>query len=116
MQKHSRQMRPRQFVPPLFVVALVVSVILTLIPPTRIFGAVLLGLVGGSYLVANLIASIAVAARQGWQFLPIMPVAFAALHTGYGAGFCLGLLSFSRRWKDRGGKVPKLKTNEQVSN
>lgn len=110
MQKHSRQMRPRQFVPPLFIVALVLSILLTLIPPTRMLGAILLALVGGSYLIANLAASIAIAAREGWKYLPIMPVAFAALHTGYGAGFCLGLIRFSRRWNDRGGKVPRIET------
>lgn len=108
MQKHSKQMRPRQFVPPLFVVALLVSTILALIPATRWIGVLGLATVGGSYLVANLLASLMVAYKQGWKFLPVMPFAFAALHTGYGAGFCLGLLSFSRRWNDHGGKVPTL--------
>ncbi len=112
MQKHSRQMRPRQFAPPLFVVALLLSAILTAIPATRSMGAIALAAVGGSYLVANLAASFVIAYRNGWSYLPIMPPAFAALHTGYGAGFCLGLLRFSRRWGDHGGNVPKLEARK----
>jgi len=110
MQKHSRQMRPRQFAPPSFVVALIVSAFLTAIPATRTLGAIGLAVVGGSYLVANLAASLVVAYRHGWSYLPIMPPAFAALHIGYGAGFCWGLLRFSRRWGDHGGKVPQFDT------
>ncbi len=108
MQKHSKQMRPRQFVPPLFIVALLVSAILALIPGTRWLGLLGLATVGGSYLIANLVAAVAVAFQHGWSYFPVMPVAFAALHMGYGAGFCLGLLRFSRRWHDHGGKVPTL--------
>ncbi len=114
MQKHSRQMRPRQFAPPLFVVTLLLSAILTAIPATRPLGAIGLLAVGGSYLMANLAASIAIAYRNGWKYLLAMPPTFAALHTGYGAGFCMGLLRFSMRWGDHGGKAPKLETQNPV--
>ncbi len=108
MQKHSRQMRPRQFAPPLFVAALALSLVLSIIPQTRLVGSLALAGIGGSYLVANLLASLVTAARQGWSYLPVLPLAFVALHTGYGLGFCVGLIRFCTRWGDHGGKVPQV--------
>lgn len=100
MQKHSRQMRPRQFVPPLFVVALFLS--LALAP----WSGWPLAIVGGAYLLANLAASTITAARQGWQYWPVLVVSYALLHTGYGLGFLWGLIRFSNRWHDSRGQVP----------
>lgn len=95
-QKHPRQMRFRQFVPPLFVASLVVTLLLALAAPaTRwvFFG------VASSYLLANLAASVITAARGSWRLLPILPLAFASLHLSYGAGFLVGLVRFWNKWK-----------------
>jgi succinoglycan biosynthesis protein ExoA len=104
LQKHPLQMSYRQFVPPAFVLALILS-----------FGFMLLGgggwpimLVLGSYLLANLAASLFTAARQGRRYLPLLPLVFALLHLGYGSGFLLGLLRFIRRWNESFVRAPVL--------
>ncbi len=98
MQKHPRQMQPRQFVPALFVLALLASLALGLVAPV-LWAA--FGLVLGSYVAANLAASVALAARRGWSLLPLLPLVFATLHIAYGSGFLWGLVRFANRWGDR---------------
>ena len=63
MQKHPRQMRLRQFVPPIFAAALLASLLLALISSN---GRLLLTSLVGSYALANLGTSIAVARTKGW--------------------------------------------------
>lgn len=98
MQKHSRQMRLRQLVPLTFVVALIGSGLLAMVSP---LGRVLLGLVAGAYILANLIASIRTARHDGWRGLLLLPFAFATLHLSYGFGFLAGLVKFRKRWRDK---------------
>ena len=109
LQKHPRQMRLRQYIPFIFVLALFGA--LMLVPFTSI-GKGLFGLIFGSYLLANLASSIWVAARQGWQFLVYLPLVFATLHFGYGLGFLFGLIKFSHRWNDRKGKISDFPPNQ----
>jgi glycosyltransferase involved in cell wall biosynthesis len=45
----------------------------------------------GSYVLANLSASVAVAGRAGWDILPYLPATFAAYHFSWGFGFLVGL-------------------------
>lgn len=94
MQKHPRQMRPRQFVPPLFVTALFGSLLLALLFP---FGRVLLALVTGSYVLANLVASAWTACKSSWRHVLLLPLVFATLHLSYGMGFLVGLVKFRNR-------------------
>jgi glycosyltransferase involved in cell wall biosynthesis len=96
LQKHPRQMSARQFVPPLFVAALMGAAVLSAITPA---GAVLLAGISGCYLTANLLVSAATAGSIGWRLLPLLPVAFASLHLSYGTGFLIGLVRFAGRWK-----------------
>lgn len=98
MQKHPRQMRLRQFVPPAFVAALIGSSMLAIFFP---FSHVLLALVAGSYVLANLTASLRAAYKSRWSHLLLLPFAFATLHISYGVGFLVGLIKFRNRW---GGK------------
>lgn len=98
LQKHPAQMQPRQFIPPLFVAALLGSGLLALFKPA---GRVLLGLVTGSYLLANLLATVFTARRAGGEHLPRLPFIFAILHLSYGLGFLVGLVRFAGRWKER---------------
>lgn len=98
LQKHPWQMRPRQFAPPLFIAALLFSLLLAPFSP---FGPYLLALTAGSYFAVNLGASILAAAKKGWPFLPLLPVIFATLHVSYGAGFLVGLVRFWNRWGER---------------
>ncbi len=103
LQKHPKQMSPRQFIPPLFVLGLLVSVILTLIISWSKWIFLLITL---SYLVANMAASIVTASKKGWEHLLLLPVAFAILHVGYGFGFLAGLIKFWNRWGDKKGEIP----------
>jgi len=104
LQKHPRQMRLRQFVPPLFVLALAGSGVMAFIPGVRWMAPI----VPGVYLLANLLASVITASRRGWRYFPLLPLVFAILHLSYGLGFLVGLIRFARRWKDRRGRVPAL--------
>jgi hypothetical protein len=103
LQKHPRQMRLRQFIPPAFVASLASLAVLALFNPA---GRILLGMAAGVYMFSNLAASISVAARHGWQYLPLLPVVYAVLHLSYGLGFLVGLVRFAHRWGDKEGLVP----------
>ena len=96
-QKHPRQMSPRHFAPLILVLGLLVSALLAMVAPP--WGRILFGAALGLYLAANLAASLMTAARTSWSYLPYLPVAFAALHFGYGLGFLVGLVKFARRWR-----------------
>ncbi len=103
MQKHPRQMRPRQFVPVLFVLSLIASIIMMLVFP---WGSILLSGLVGLYIAANLFASILTARKMGWYAVWRLPFAFMAIHLSYGSGFLWGLFKFWNRWGDQGGQVP----------
>jgi succinoglycan biosynthesis protein ExoA len=45
----------------------------------------------GLYLAVSTGAAFLVARRQGWHFLPVLPIIFATYHYSYGLGFLLGL-------------------------
>ncbi|HYK02974.1 MAG TPA: glycosyltransferase family 2 protein [Thermoanaerobaculia bacterium] len=93
MQKHPLQMRWRHFVPPLFVASLVTA---AAIAPLTVWPLVLLS---GAYVAAALSAAVVVAATAGWSHILKLPLIFATLHLGYGAGFLLGLVRFAHRWR-----------------
>lgn len=100
LQKHPRQMSARQFAPPLFVLALLVTTLVALVGPGLVgrLGAWGFAAVAGSYLLANLGASAVTAARTAWGFLPVLPLLYSILHLSYGSGFLLGLIRFAGRW------------------
>lgn len=85
LAKHPRQMRPRQLAPPLLVAALAAGALAA--PWSR---AALAGLaaVAGAYLLAACAA--ALVAAVPWRQRPLLPVIFAAMHLGYGAGVWAG--------------------------
>jgi succinoglycan biosynthesis protein ExoA len=45
----------------------------------------------GLYVAVAAGAAFLVAANNGWQFLPVLPIVFATYHLSYGSGFLLGL-------------------------
>jgi succinoglycan biosynthesis protein ExoA len=95
MQKHPRQMQLRQFVPPLFVVALLAGLLMMpILPAARYFT----GLIVSLYAVAVITASILSARKGKWQLFPLLPIAFVTLHLAYGSGFLFGLMKFWNRW------------------
>jgi len=105
IQKNPRQVRLRQFVPSIFVTALITS--LLMIPLLSISGLIF-GMIVTTYLVAILVASLFEAKRTQEQSLTLLPVAFATLHVSYGLGFIVGLAWFWNRWgniKNRVGPI-----------
>ena len=102
MQKHPCQMSLHQFVPPVFVLSVLLSGLLLLSPVFRPLSII----VPVVYLVANLTASLWVASRHGWKYLQLLPLTFTILHFSYGLGFLAGLVKFWNRWGDKTGKVP----------
>jgi succinoglycan biosynthesis protein ExoA len=95
MQKHPMQMRGRQFVPPIFVAALLISLALA---PFSADSRLAFWSIAGAYLVANLSASV-LTARKDWRQLGVLPVIFGILHVAYGLGFLAGLVRFGGRWR-----------------
>jgi succinoglycan biosynthesis protein ExoA len=84
LRRHPRQARLRQFVPAAFVTALLSLGALSLVArPFRRLLALLLAV----YLVASSLASLRIASQRGWRYAPLLPLAFACLHTAYGLGF-----------------------------
>lgn len=110
LQKHPRQMSLRQFVPPAFVLSVITSLILAL---AIAWGWIPLVAILGVYLVVNLGVSFLIAVKKGWQYLGLLPAAFAIIHLSYGLGFLIGLIKFANRWNDKVGKVP-LWTDERI--
>ena len=66
----------------------------------------------GSYVVANLTASVLTASKKGWKHLALLPVVYAILHLSYGLGFLAGLVKFWNRWSDKRGRVPEFEPKE----
>jgi succinoglycan biosynthesis protein ExoA len=104
LQKHPRQMSPRQFAPPLLVLGLIASALLAVSPHLRPFSLAIPLL----YLLAILFGSFYTAARRGWNYLMYLPAIFAILHISYGLGFLTGLAKFWNRWGDKTGRTPAL--------
>src|SRR3990170_1642748 len=83
---HPGSTRVRQLAPPAFVGALGLTGLLALLrgPFARPFLVV-----AGAYALASLVASLVLARRSGWRYLPLLPLVFACLHVSYGLGFLI---------------------------
>ena len=103
MQKHPHQMSLRQFVPPAFVLVLLLGLLFSFF---SIWVRFVLAIVVGVYLLVNLGVSFWIASKRGWRSLPFLPLVFAILHFSYGLGFLMGLVKFYDRWGDKVGRTP----------
>lgn len=81
----------RQFVPPVFVVGLLLSGALSLI---NNFFLVPFLVIIGSYVLATSAFSFGLAAKRGAAFYLSIPLCFATLHFSYGIGYLMGILKF----------------------
>ena len=93
LQKHPRQMRPRQFAPALFVLSLIGSIVLS---PFFTISA----LWPMFYLLCATLASIQTARHHSWKYLLPLVGAFTTMHLAYGLGSLIGLIYFAKRWSD----------------
>ena len=91
VQRHPRLVGVRHLIPAVFVAGLVTTAVLSPFSPLL---ALLFALIACSYLLISLALSVRIAARNGWRYLPLLPLAFACLHFAYGTGFLLGLVHF----------------------
>lgn len=105
LQKHSGQMQPRQFVPPLFVGACLLF--LALLPLGPRAGYFLAAIVG-SYAIANLTASILSLRNHKYRSLPLLSIVFATLHVAYGFGFLIGVVKFWKCWGENKNRTTAL--------
>ena len=94
-QKHPGRMKPRHFIPAIFVASLILSGLLApFVRTARLIFAAVIGL----YSIANIAVSASLALKKGGRHMRVLPAAFAGMHLGYGAGFLLGLLKFADKW------------------
>lgn len=109
LQKHPLQMRVRQFVPLIFVLALIGAAMA--LPWAT--GRVVFALLVGAYAVLNLIISVASAPRPvTLTNVAALSLAFAILHLSYGSGFLVGLFKFWNRWGGARDRVVALSLSE----
>jgi GT2 family glycosyltransferase len=87
IQKHGRPASVRHLMPALFVMALAGGTLLSLVTREPLW----LALVVVPYTLGALGASALVAARNGWRYLPVLPLVFWTLHLAYGIGFLVGV-------------------------
>jgi hypothetical protein len=59
-------------------------------------------ILSGLYLGVSLGSAVLVARRKGWEFLPILPVVFAAYQLPYALGFLAGFF-----YQGQGPRLPK---------
>lgn len=85
----------RHFIPLIFILSIIVSIIAMALHPA---GYALAGLVVLSYLFANVFFSMKLSAKNGISLLPGIMLSFGTLHFSYGFGSLWGLLRVSG-WK-----------------
>jgi len=103
LQKQPKQMRARQFVPPMFAAALLLGLVMT---PFTSIARWSLGLLIASYLVCNLTASVLTALRKRPSLPLLLPIVFATIHLAYGFGFLFGFVVFRSQWTERTTRNP----------
>ena len=89
LRSHPDAARVRHLPPPAFVG---VCAALGLAAPFFSAARLALAAILGAYALANLACSLLAAARCGLSCLPLLPVAYATIHWGWGAGVLCGLL------------------------
>lgn len=91
MQKHPGQMRLRQFIPSLFVLAILALVTLTFLIYS---GWMILAVFLAIYFLAILFSAARSIHMNELKYLPILLLVFPVLHLSYGSGFISGLFKF----------------------
>jgi len=96
-------MQPRQFVPPLFVLALSFLTMFSVFTlPVRLALAGVLSLYG---LAASGCSLSLWLSNENCAF-PVLLAAFPILHLSYGSGFLYGLIKFRKKWRQAETFVP----------
>lgn len=102
LQKHPSVMQPRQFVPPLFVLTLLLLTALSVfVPDSRLALAGMLLFYG----ILAMASATALWLRSESCSFPALLASFPILHISYGSGFLYGLVKFRKRWKESENNV-----------
>lgn len=113
IQKHPRQVRWRQLVPPALVITLAA---LLVVGVWTDWGKAAFLMLAGAYMTVILTGAVWVARKAGWRYLALLPAVFSMLHSSWGLGFLVGLFRFWNRWRDRSGNVPAFDVTTHASN
>lgn len=98
LRRHPAQARPRQLAPAAFALSAVATSAAASIGHARPLAAL-----GTVYTLAATIASLVLAARHGWRYLPPLPLIFLCLHLSYGLGFLAGTVGLAG-WPSRSAR------------
>jgi succinoglycan biosynthesis protein ExoA len=85
---HPESLVCRQAVPPMFVSALLLSVLLSY------FSILPLVCVFTPYALCNTLISFRISMNRGVQYLPLLPLVFFSIHIAWGSGFLFGIKRF----------------------
>jgi glycosyltransferase involved in cell wall biosynthesis len=97
LQLHPKQMSARQFVPFVFVVALIFFTVMSLVSTVAFW--ILIAIVS-VYALANICASV-YTSRNTPTAIPLVATSYLILHLSYGLGSIAGLFAFRRCWRDK---------------
>lgn len=121
IQKHKLPASWRHLVPGVFVFALLLLAVCSLVfalgslPAVAFVSLAALGLSLLAYTVALILASIQTASHSGWKLLSILPFVFACYHFGYGFGFVRGVWDFFIRRKSPSRWSTKLTRDDAMN-
>ena len=93
-KQRARVIQPRQLAPPLFAAAIALLLAASWVSPAA---GLALQFVCGLYVTLSLAASVVLGMRKGWKMIFVLPLAFGAMHLGYGFGFWAGALYFAAK-------------------
>ena len=104
VRKHGQAASARHLIPGLFVMALLITALLTLVGlPHLVWGAL-----AAAYGAMALVASVGIAARTRWAYVWRLPFVIGAYHFGYGIGSILGWFDVLRGVKDGNMRFARL--------
>jgi GT2 family glycosyltransferase len=90
LKKHPDKLSLKHVVPSAFTLFVIVGFVVSLLVP---YAWIPYASIWGLYLAAAVFCSTKIAAREGWNLFPILPVLFFVIHISYGLGFlreCIG--------------------------
>jgi cellulose synthase/poly-beta-1,6-N-acetylglucosamine synthase-like glycosyltransferase len=90
IRKHGRPASWRHLVPAAFVSALFLLAGISLVSGSPLWFIV----IALPYGLATCGVTLALAARKGWRYAPLLPLVFLTMHFAYGTGFLFGLAQF----------------------
>ncbi len=88
VRKHLDALKPLHILPPLLLLTGVVLVVLSLAKGHVVTS---LWILLAIYVLASLVASVDLARKHGWKYLPVLPFAFLTMHLAWAAGALVGL-------------------------